>query len=76
MTIDRAELLDHVARLTRPQAWFYGQLERAIELAAVGRDDELIEVDCRRRRAGEVIEAWELEEFVERAQRGSRPARR
>lgn len=48
MAIDRMELLDHVAWLMRPPAWFSEQLEGAIVLAATGRGDEMIEMDCRR----------------------------
>ena len=63
----RRELLDHIDLQIRPPAWFYDQLEQAIELAAQGHDGELVEIDCRRRTVGEVIDAWELEEFIERA---------
>jgi hypothetical protein len=63
----RRELLDHIDWQIRPPAWFYEQLEQAIELAAQGRDGELVEIDCRRYTVAEAIDAWRLEEFVERA---------
>jgi hypothetical protein len=63
----RRELLDHIDWQIRPPAWFYDQLEQAIELAAQGRDGELVEIDCRRYTVAEAIHGWELEEFVERA---------
>lgn len=62
----RRRLLDHIDWLIRPPAWFFRQLETAIELAATGRAEEIVEVSCRRYRASEAIELWELEEFVER----------
>jgi hypothetical protein len=63
----RRELLDHIDWQIRPPAWFYEQLEQAIDLAAQGHDGELVEIDCHRRTVTEVIDDWELEAFVERA---------
>jgi hypothetical protein len=63
----RRELLDHIDWQIRPPAWFYEQLEQAIDLAAQGHDGELVEIDCHRRTVTEVIDDWKLEEFVERA---------
>jgi hypothetical protein len=40
------------------------QITQAIELAAAGRGNEVIEIDCERRRAGEAVEIWEPEELV------------
>lgn len=68
---ERRELIDHIDWQIRPPAWFYEQLEQAIELAAQGRDGELVEIDCHRCTVAEAIERWELQGPVESArQRG------
>ncbi|HEY1238287.1 MAG TPA: hypothetical protein VGE91_08110 [Solirubrobacterales bacterium] len=66
----RRELLDHVDYLLRPPAQFYSDLEKAIELAAEERMEERIEIDRRQRSVAEIVDAWELEDLVERAREG------
>jgi hypothetical protein len=61
--VDRAHL-DH---FFRPPAWFYDEIEKAIELAAEGKDEELTDLDCRRYPVRELIEHYQLEELVEAA---------
>ena len=68
--IRRRALIDHIDWEIRPRAWFYGQLDEAIDLAVAGRGDELTELDCRRCRVSEVIDGWNLAPFVERVRSG------
>ena len=68
---ERELLLWHMDLFFRPPARFYEQLERAIELAAAGRSEELTEIDDMRVPASELIETYHLDEFVERARTGS-----
>jgi hypothetical protein len=48
--------------------------ERAIELAAEGRSEELTPIERDRVPASELIETYELDEFVERARNRHGPA--
>jgi hypothetical protein len=63
----RRELIDHIDWQIRPPARFYEQLEEAIELAAQGRDGELVQIDRHRYTVAGAIDDWKLEGFVERA---------
>lgn len=63
----RARLLRHMDYYFRPPAYFYDQLDRAIELAAAGEADALTELDRKVIPVAEVIETYDLEEFVELA---------
>jgi hypothetical protein len=73
---DRRALIDHVQWLTSPPGWVFDQLSEAIELAAAGKDDAWIEVAVKNRPVPQVIEDWELEQFVELARQGEfRPRR-
>jgi hypothetical protein len=65
---ERRRLLWHMDFFFRPPVAFYDDLERAIELAAAGRNDELTPIERDRVRASELIETYDLEEFVGRAQ--------
>jgi hypothetical protein len=69
---DRRRLIEHLDYVIFPGCkwWFVDQMVEAIELAAAGEDDAWIEVDVKNRRLAEVIEDWELEEFVEEAKAG------
>jgi hypothetical protein len=66
----RRALLDHMDWQLRPPPWFYAQLDEAIDLALEDRVDDLTELDGRRYPVSEVIEHWDLAEFVERIKRG------
>lgn len=50
-----------------PPAWFFTQMENGIKLAAAGKVDEEFDFDGRRYRVGEIMEHYELDEFIERA---------
>ena len=67
---ERARLLHHIDWIIRPRAYFYEQLENAIQLAAAGRSEDQVEVDCRRCLVKDVISDWELGEFVDRVVEG------
>lgn len=69
---DRAQLREHLNFVIFPgcQGWFVDQIVEAIELAAAGEDDAWIEVDGRNHPLSDVIEFWELEEFIEEAKAG------
>jgi hypothetical protein len=70
---DRGRLLEHLNYVIFPgcKGWFVDQIVEAIELAAAGEDGAWIEVDVKNRRLAEVIEDWQLEEFVEEAKAGT-----
>ena len=69
---DRRRLIEHLDRVIFPGCawWFVDQIVEAIQLAAAGEDDAWIEVDVKNRRLAEVIDDWELEEFVDQAKAG------
>jgi hypothetical protein len=71
--VDRERLLWHMDYFFRPPARFYDELERAIELAAEGRSDELTEIEGARVPVSELIDTYLLEEFVEEARSGGGP---
>jgi hypothetical protein len=71
---ERRRLLWHMDFFFRPPAAFYDDLERAIELAAEDRRDELTEIERSRVPVSELIETYDLEEFVERARGRRGPA--
>ena len=71
---ERSRLLWHMDFYLRPPPAFYDDLERAIELAADGRRDELTEIERHRVPASELIETYDLEEFAERADERRGPA--
>ncbi len=66
---DRQRLLEHLNFVIFPgcRGWFVDQIVEAIELAAAGEDDAWIEVDTKRHPLCDVVEFWELQEFVEEA---------
>jgi hypothetical protein len=66
----RRQLLWHMDHYFRPPAYFYDQLDRAIELAAAGETNSLTELDRERVPVAEVIETYDLDEFVERERSG------
>jgi hypothetical protein len=67
---ERARPRHHIDWIIRPRAYFYEQLENAIQLAAAGRSEDQVEVDCRRCLVKDVISDWELGEFVDRVVEG------
>ena len=68
MITDRRELIDHLDWVLRPPlpGWLVDQVEHAVELAAAGRMDDRVEIDCRRLSVAEAVSDFELEEIVER----------
>lgn len=70
---DRARLIEHLNYVIFPGCrwWFVDQIVEAIQLAAAGEDDAWLEVDVKNRRLAEVIEDWDLADFVEEAKAGN-----
>jgi hypothetical protein len=66
--VDRARLLYHLDHFFRPPAWFYDEIEKAIELAAEGKDGELTDLEGDRYPVRELIEHYQLEELVDEAE--------
>jgi hypothetical protein len=64
--INRRELVDHLDLVIRPPLprWLVDQVERALELAVAGREDDVVEINCRRYRVHRAVELYELEELV------------
>lgn len=65
--LHREEIIGHLNFVIRPPLarWFIDQIVQVLELAAAGKLDERIEVDCRRMTVREAVEDWELTELVE-----------
>lgn len=69
---DRQDLLEHLNFVIFPgcRGWFVDQIVEAIELAAAGQEDAWLEVDTKRRPVRDVIEFWQLEDYVAAAKAG------
>ena len=63
---ERRRLIDCVTRHFLPPAWFFSALEEGIRLAAAGKADEMFDFDGRRYRVGEIVEYYDLGDFIER----------
>ncbi|MGI8727671.1 MAG: hypothetical protein ACR2K6_08355 [Solirubrobacterales bacterium] len=60
----RRLLLDQLDFYFRPPAWFYEEIEVAIDLASRGREDEQTELEGRRYPVRELIDHYALDELV------------
>jgi hypothetical protein len=63
---ERRQLIDHCDYFFRPPASFYAELEHAIKLAAAGRERASMSFRGDTVPVAELIEDYDLEEFVER----------
>ncbi len=63
---ERRRLIECVRWHFLPPAWFFDQLEEGIKLAAAGKVDEMFDFDDRRYRVGEIVEYYDLDDFIER----------